>query len=305
MRTTARAILRHYRVEPAPVEPVSYFGDLLDDGTLDAAIVTTGLLNPDLGRLLATGEYDLIPILDADALSIRHRHFTPVTIPRGFYLEGPAVPPADVPTVATTSFMAARAGFSDLIVEATLDALYEGDLQRQVPTAMSRQDAARWQDFPIHPASRSYFQPYGGLEILANFMESLAALKELVFALAACLYLLWAQWQRGKRRELKKAFQVDKDRLDVFLNRTMEIERAQVEVEDPAQLECYLDQVTAIKLQALDELTHEELRGDMTFAIFLQQCADLARKIQAKIEICQAASPRVGESVSERVAPSS
>ena len=101
MRETARTILEHYRIELTPVEPThSYFRELLDDRTLDAAIVTTGLLNPDLGSVLATGEYDLIPILDADALSIRHRHFTPDKIPRGFYSEGPPVPPATVGTAA-------------------------------------------------------------------------------------------------------------------------------------------------------------------------------------------------------------
>ncbi len=292
MRETAQTILQHYRIELTPVEPThSYFRELLDDPTLDAAIVTTGLLNPDLGSVLATGEYDLIPILDAEALAIRHRHFTPDKIPRGFYSEGPAVPPVDVPTVATVSFAAARAGVSDLIVRATLEAIYEGDLGYRIPTAIRRQDAAHWQDFPIHPASRSYFQPYSGLEVLANFMESLAALKELVFAFAACLYLLWAHWQRGKQREREKAIQADKDRLDVFLDRTMEIERAQIDIEDPTRLKDCLDQVTAIKLQALEELTHEELRGDVTFSIFLQQCGDLARKIQAKIQICEAPEP--------------
>jgi len=44
-----------------------------------------------------------------------------------------------------------------------------------------------------------------------------------------------------------------------------------------------LDKVTRIKLQALDELTHEALRGDRIFLIFLTQCANLITKIQAKI----------------------
>ncbi|MEM7350822.1 MAG: TAXI family TRAP transporter solute-binding subunit [Acidobacteriota bacterium] len=295
MRESAKAILQHYRIELTPAEPTrGYFKDLLAESDLDAAIVTTGLLNPDLGRVLASGRFELLPILDAEALSIRHHHFHPETIPRGFYLEGPPVPPSDVPTVATTSFVAALGETSSLIVRATLEAFYEDDLRRRIPTMIPRQAASAWDELPIHPAAQSYYQPYGGLEILANFMESLAALKELVFALGAGLYLLWASGQRGKQRQQERELQVAKDRLDVFLNRTMDIERTQMEIEDPAQLKAHLRQVTATKLQALEELTHEELRGDVSFAIFLQQCGDLARKIQAKLEICGAEATESG-----------
>jgi hypothetical protein len=44
-----------------------------------------------------------------------------------------------------------------------------------------------------------------------------------------------------------------------------------------------LDKVTRIKLKALEELTHEALRGDRIFLIFITQCANLINKIQAKI----------------------
>jgi hypothetical protein len=49
------------------------------------------------------------------------------------------------------------------------------------------------------------------------------------------------------------------------------------------ELRGMLDKVTRIKLKALDELTHEALRGDRIFLIFLTQCANLINKIQAKI----------------------
>ncbi len=92
-----------------------------------------------------------------------------------------------------------------------------------------------------------------------------------------------------KEREQQAALQADKDRLDVFLGKTIEIERKLMRVADPQTLSGYLDQVTAIKLQALDELTHESLRGDATFVIFLQQCGDVIRRIQARLQIAVAA----------------
>ncbi|MEC9001835.1 MAG: hypothetical protein VX644_00560, partial [Planctomycetota bacterium] len=53
------------------------------------------------------------------------------------------------------------------------------------------------------------------------------------------------------------------------------------------ELQDFLDEVTAIKLQALRELTEEGLRGDQSFSIFLDQCAGLRNKIQLKILSCQ------------------
>ncbi len=283
MRESAKALLSHYGVEVAGGDDSRrYFKDLLTTD-FDAAIVTTGLLNPDLGEVLASGRFELLPVLGADALSIRHRYFTPHEIPRGFYREGPPVPPADVPTVATINFLAVRRDAPDLLVTSVLRALYEYDLRQLVPTAVPWREAAEWDDLPIHGAALDYFQPYRGLGILASLMESLAALKELLFALGAGLYLLWAHWKRRQRRELELAIQTDKDRLDAFLSQTMQIEREQMTCTDSQELRKYLARVTEIKLRALEELTLEELRGDVTFTIFLQQCADLARKIQSKV----------------------
>ena len=52
---------------------------------------------------------------------------------------------------------------------------------------------------------------------------------------------------------------------------------------DPARLESFLDEITLIKLKALEDLSHESLRGDPRFLIFLTQCANLIRKIQTKL----------------------
>jgi len=58
-----------------------------------------------------------------------------------------------------------------------------------------------------------------------------------------------------------------------------------METTDAHRLEGYLDEITRIKLKALDELTHEDLRGDRMFLIFLMQCGNVINKIQSKITI--------------------
>ncbi len=282
MAISAAAVLDHYRLTSTTACP-QYFMALAKDPSLDGAIVTSGLLNPDLCELLAGGGLSLLPVPGDQALAIKYPFFRLATIPRGIFHENPPLPGVDTRTVATTTFLAVGGDASDLLVTSVLQTLYDNHLEFVIPTLIRRSDAAQWNDLPLHPAARHFYQPFSGLGILANLMESLAALKELLFALGAGLYLAWLQWQRMKSREHAALLQAEKDRLDVFLSETIRIERAQQETEDVLRLRALLDEVTAIKLAALDELTHEELRGDQVFAIFLQQCAYLASAIQAKV----------------------
>jgi hypothetical protein len=77
--------------------------------------------------------------------------------------------------------------------------------------------------------------------------------------------------------------EVQKVRLNEFLERTLRVERLQMNETSHERLEGYLDDVTEIKLSALDELSHEELQDHRAFSIFLIQCANLISKIQLKI----------------------
>jgi hypothetical protein len=118
---------------------------------------------------------------------------------------------------------------------------------------------------------------------MANVMESLAATKELLFAFGAGAYLLWIRWRRLKEKESQERTSRQKERLDRLLQETLWVEKAQMETDDLKKLAAHLDQVTRIKLKALHEFTEEELRGDQSFSIFLDQCAGLIAKIQLKM----------------------
>ena len=159
------------------------------------------------------------------------------------------------------------------------------EARSKLPGLIDRCEAMKWQRVSMHPAARRYFDPYGGLDTLASFMESLAAGKELLFAFGAGMYLLWDRNRRKKQHAHDSEIKEMKERLDILLEKTARIERAQMETTEPIVLKGYLDEITAIKLNALDELTHEDLRGDRQFLIFLIQCGNVINKIQAKILI--------------------
>jgi len=284
MRVAAQRFLRHYGVDPDGLgKNEQYFGNLLDDSTLDGAIVVAGFLNRDLQRVLGSGKFDLLPIKDAEAVAAKDPHLHAYTIQRGLYTENPAVPNRPTTTLATTAMLVVRRDTPDVLVNATLRSIYEEGLGLDFPMLIPRKQIEEWTPVPLHPAARDYFYPEDRMGWLANVMESLAATKELLFAFGAGLYLLWLRYRSLKERRRQDFLQAQKDHLDEFLTETLEIEVAQMETTDPKELQKLLDQVTEIKLRALKELTAEELRGDRTFSIFLLQCSNLSNNIQLKI----------------------
>ena len=86
-----------------------------------------------------------------------------------------------------------------------------------------------------------------------------------------------------KEKELQIIVSRQKEHLDLLLTETLRIEREQSETDDIQQLQTYVDSVTKIKLQALHELTEEDLRGNQEFSIFLDQCSTLINRMQLKI----------------------
>ncbi len=283
-REDALRILSHYRIEPKNLQPMPVnFSDLESNRALDAAIVTSGFLNPDLCKLLGSGQFDLLPILDAEALAVRYPCYTPRSIPRGLYAENPTVPGQAIPTVAVKAFLAVGENASNALVTEALAVLYEEDLRNEVPSLVPLEQAKTWSEAPRHPVAKNYFEPYEGLGLLSTFLQSVSAAKELLFALGAGLYLLWDRWLRLREKEQRAIIQEQKQRLDLFLRETMRVEREQMESQDPQALKQYLDEVTCIKLRALEELTHEKLRDNQIFFIFLTQCSSLTSKIQEKI----------------------
>ena len=281
MRYSAVKILEQHWVDIDKLAKTeTAFPDLQDDAEMCAAIVTSGLANPELDELLSSSEFKLLPVPYAEALAVKQPYFQPFSIPAGMY--GPSVPEAAVPTVATMAVLAALENVSNALVGETLSTLYERFPPTQFPTVVRAAEAAAWSTMRLHPAARAYHHPYKGLDVLAEFADAVAGIKELLFALGAGLYLLWNRRQRMREKDRRAKFDAQKDRLNALLEQTVKIEEAQIEAVDSHELKGYLDQVTHVKLRALRELTHEDLRGDRLFSIFLMQCENLSRKIQAK-----------------------
>tara|TARA_B100000676_G_scaffold256788_1_gene264284 strand:+ start:71 stop:1465 length:1395 start_codon:yes stop_codon:yes gene_type:complete len=289
MRKSASIVLEHYGIADKIVdaregeEDDPYFLSMIEDESLDAAIVTTGILNDDIVKLARTGNFKLLPIPAARALAAKQPHLYPTSIPVGLYTVNPTLPAEPIETVGMDAVLVTRSDASPKFIRALLVALYERGISLDFPNLTPYRDVFHKTPAPLHPEARSYFNPPDQLGLLTNVLESLAAFKELMLAFMASGWLLWDRYMRLRREEKERMLQQQKDHLDEFLEETLKIEQEQLDVTDPEKLWKYHHKITHIKLQALKELTDEDLRSDRAFIIFLTQCANLISKIQFKM----------------------
>ena len=261
----------------------AYFTGLDGNQNMDAAIVTAGILNSDLVELLESGNYRSIPIEYAQAFCERNAVLSPTVIHKGLYRMGDSLLSHDIPTVATTALLVGREELSHEVVDQILLASFEKASYVQSPVMLNIEEVRQQQDLKLHPRAMQYFHPADQIGYMANIMESLAALKELAVAFVAGLYLLWDRWRRQHEKEIAARLSEDKEKLDALLAQTVEIERKYSETNTLESLQGMLRRIMQIKIQALEELTHESLRGNRVFLIFMTQCSSLINSLEAKI----------------------
>jgi uncharacterized protein len=282
MRQISHTVLTHYDVKNVQ-DLEEYFGALATDPGVDAALVTTGWMNPTMEKLLRHGDFELIGIDDPDGLALRHPWLTPTTIPRGLYPGMPPLPLKPVRTVAVMALLAGRADASDRLVRETLAAVYESELRSSFPAMLSPKAATDYDAALMHPSVAMYHNPAAALTRLSQTLEFISKSKEVLFGVIALAVLFWGWVRRRRERIAAAADHAQKQKLDGFIARTLTVELEQMEVTDPEQLRPFLRHVTRIKQEALRELTSEKVRGDQLFAIFLSQCAALSEKIQMRM----------------------
>lgn len=284
IRQNASVILPHYGLSPEQVQDIEDpFGALTATGGVDAALVTTGWMNPTLENVLRGGKVELIGLADPEGISARHPWLIPTTIPRGLYSGNPPVPQDPVRTVAVTAILTTRADTSDELVTESLRVLYESDLRSAYPLAFSSTNARDFEGAVMHPAVEAYHNPTARLNRVSQTMELASKSKEVMFGLAAVAVLVWGWLRRRRERREEVEDYNQKQKLDEYISRALKVELEQMETTDPEKLRTYLRRLTLIKQEALQELTREKVRGDQLFAIFVSQCAALSDKIQLRM----------------------
>jgi len=284
MASSAEKLLQFYGLNEQNTQWTHrYFTQMKEDASIDAAVVTAGILNADLSLLLGSGDYRILPMEYAPAFCEKNAYFFPALIHKGLYRLGDDFLQEDIPTVATTALLVATKSISPKVIDQLLITLFEESGGLDSPVMLNAEEVREQQDLKLHPRAMQYFHPADQIGYMANVMESLAALKELAVAFVAGLYLLWDRWRRQQQKALARQLSKEKEKLDVLLAQTVDIERQYASADAMSDLQGMLRQVMQIKIQALEELTHEQLRGDRVFLIFMTQCSNLIDSIQSKM----------------------
>ena len=284
MASSAEKLLHFYGLNEQNTQwTYRYFTQMKEDASIDAAVVTAGILNADLSLLLGSGDYRILPMEYAPAFCEKNAYFFPALIHKGLYRLGDDFLQEDIPTVATTALLVATKSISPKVIDQLLITLFEESGGLDSPVMLNAEEVREQQDLKLHPRAMQYFHPADQIGYMANVMESLAALKELAVAFVAGLYLLWDRWRRQQQKALARQLSKEKEKLDVLLAQTVDIERQYASADAMSDLQGMLRQVMKIKIQALEELPHEQLRGDRVFLIFMTQCSNLIDSIQSKM----------------------
>lgn len=284
----AITVLNHYGVYASIKAQDRYFGDLADDPAADAAVASTTLNDPALTKLMHSGNFTLLPVDDALALSQLNPFLRVTEIPKGLFSGEPGIPSTPVATIASPALLVSLPGSSPNMIQASLTALYTSRMIVEFPTLYPRSEAATWTLTPLHKASLAFYDPYRGLGTTSAFLSSLIAIKELFLGLAACMWLGWARYKAFQAKAAQADLARQKEHLDLFIWETIRMEDLLLtSLQDRQALEKLFVDVSQLKLQALNELTHEGLRGDRGFGILLTQCRDLVDKVQHALAMLQ------------------
>ncbi|WP_309385456.1 TAXI family TRAP transporter solute-binding subunit [Cerasicoccus frondis] len=280
----AEVIFEHYGVTPSKESDQwgeTYELPLLPE--VEAAIEITSLSSPGLRQMMTSGDYRLLPIDDARAIAFDHSFYAVDEVPRGLYSGQLAIPPVPIQTLSCTARLVAQRDAPKPLINATLDAIFGEQMQREFPGLLSQAEAESRLAPGWHAASHNYLQPYAGIDTVASFLESLSAAKELIVAFVALFWLGWQRYRQLREEERKESLQIQKERLDIFVNRTLELDKQLNDTTCTEELRDLHRKTTELQHMALTELTGDDLIGDRMFSIFLEQSNSLCRKIENRL----------------------
>ncbi len=289
-RANALQVLNYYGIDPESLgNNAAYFGDLLTDPTLDAAIVTTGLVNPDLRAVIASGKFELLPLPGTAGFAFNNRFYRATEIPLGVYpaADSPPKPTQPTPTVTTDAILVGRHDLPAHMVEAVLPVINSVAMLAETAALVQRdpREDAIWRLLPMHEASVNYYTPYSGFGMLADFLSELAKFKELLLVFLLLIPAAVYQWKQHKRLRQENQLRAMRRQLEEHFNDIFRIERAQREAKDIRLLQDHLNQTNYIKMKATKLCLGTPVGESNLFLAFLQQTNSVIREIEWRLSL--------------------
>jgi TRAP transporter TAXI family solute receptor len=287
----SRFVLEHIGLQESELDAHYLAPDQIQtgllDGRLDAAVVTMGMQATLYREVFADGSCELWDLPHRDALTINHLFLSPFEIPAGTYATQPRlIPDHAVQTVTTTAQLLTRTGVSTALVEEVTRLVHDQSFQRRnhlrelfiQGIAYSRQRP----EFPVHQGARNFYEPELRPVLSPEFVESTEGIRSFLVSLGVAGFLLY-RWHK------RRVYQRGEHQLDRHIHALLDIERRQVGLDagdrtgDIVALQGLLDEVTALRQEALQTFTAHMLNEDRGVDCFIEMCHFLSDKINAKI----------------------
>lgn len=155
-RGVTKLLLRHAGLASSEVELVDEGWQTMSlDKELDAAVVVSQLGDPELVKLLETGQFNLIGMSDAIEFALDEPIFHALDVYASVY-PNCNIGEYGIRTVATTAYLATRFETPDVLVQKTLERLYSPELASKTGI-LPLERAAHWQGLAWHQAALEFF----------------------------------------------------------------------------------------------------------------------------------------------------
>ncbi len=277
-------ILQHNGISRNDITPLfmtfRQMVEAFEKNFIDAAFATEGLNSVIIRDLLRTGKYRLLPVEGAIAIQELNMAVAPATLAAGMFGNN-TIPPADLPTLGLKSLLLYRDGAPLGLVLALDDLIFNSNFTRD----MGLRELAEIDDFATHNVEFSLHKwaPQRWKRIPIGTLSAIAEAAGFLVFLGTLFVGYWVL----RIRKLRHVWQRQKDHLDEYFDRVMQIEKEQKEVEDPKILRQFLRRVTECKHEVLRQYTAEQFQGDVGLMVFILECYSVATKLQLKMLLYQ------------------
>lgn len=265
---------------------------------IELAIINVGVGAKVIHTMIEELDCRLIELPLRDAFLGRHVGYVKYTIPRGnYFLRSHAVPDRDLKTIAVNAQLLTHRSVPSGSVQEILRVLNRSRFLKQNHLRdlyiQGKEYALQQPEYPMHPGVTRFYNPSFRPLINPDFVEATEGLRSFVVSGLIGLFLL-IRWIR-KRNERAQAH-----KLDQYIHRLLEIEMEQMQLDrdfsrkQAEQLEGYLDEITLLRREALQEFTAHELNDDPAIECFISMSHALSEKIGSKLtrdEIRKTGSP--------------
>lgn len=296
-RDSARQLLEYFGVETADLEDgTTPLSAVAEEGSVDAAVVTRSLNDPDLRTALRSGDYELLSLPAVAGFVFNHPHFRGGEIPAGVYpTPGAPLPTQTLASPSRDAILAGRSDLHEATVETLLRVLESTQMRASIPdlaTDVNPRSDTVWQLMDRHAATERYFAGQDTLGTPADLLDSMRDNAIWLALLLLLVVIAVVQWRRQYVESQQRQLHGVKRELERMFQELFKIEGAQREARDVRVLQEHLNELNQVKMKAVKITLGTDLGESSLFLAFLQQARAVSEQIEWRLSM--AASPQTG-----------